>query len=140
MKSQYTQGEFRMYSNVALYLTIDGQRKFVGKHIGNTIYRDFPFSKAKLRKGDALGSDIRLLEYARYHNVAGFVFTDPKKKVSLAISIDNLEKHYFESEENPKEGRQFRVNMEHLKKIKHIKTDYTNFEREIRDGVTYERS
>ena len=72
-----------MYSNVALYLTIDGQRKFVGKHIGNTIYRDFPFSKAKLRKGDALGSDIRLLEYARYHNVAGFVFTDPKKKVSL---------------------------------------------------------
>ena len=99
-----------MYSNVALYLTIDGQRKFVGKHI------------------------------ARYHNVAGFVFTDPKKKVSLAISIDNLEKHYFESEENPKEGRQFRVNMEHLKKIKHIKTDYTNFEREIRDGVTYERS
>ena len=50
-----------MIDGIALYLNIDNKKKFVGKHIGRAIYREFPFNKAKLRKGNAVGSDIRLI-------------------------------------------------------------------------------
>ena len=120
-----------MIDGIALYLNIDDKKKFVGKHIGRAIYREFPFNKAKLRKGNAVGSDIRLLKYATDYDVKGFVFSDPIKRQSYAISLQDLKKHHFTSQENKDEGTQFRVNMKHLKEIDYIKTKYINFEREI---------
>ena len=120
-----------MIDGIALYLNIDNKKKFVGKHIGRAIYREFPFNKAKLRKGNAVGSDIRLLKYATDYDVKGFVFSDPIKRQSYAISLQDLKKHHFTSQENKDEGTQFRVNMKHLKEIDYIKTKYINFEREI---------
>jgi len=122
-----------MIDGIALYLNIDDKKKFVGKHIGRAIYREFPFNKAKLRKGNAVGSDIRLLKYATDYDVKGFVFSDPIKRQSYAISLQDLKKHHFTSQENKDEGTQFRVNMKHLKEIDYIKTKYINFEREIED-------
>ena len=122
-----------MIDGIALYLNIDDKKKFVGKHIGRAIYREFPFNKAKLRKGNAVGSDIRLLKYATDYDVKGFVFSDPIKRQSYAISLQDLKKHHFTSQENKDEGTQFRVNMKHLKEINYIKTKYINFEREIED-------
>ena len=122
-----------MIDGIALYLNIDDKKKFVGKHIGRAIYREFPFNKAKLRKGNAIGSDIRLLKYATDYDVKGFVFSDPIKRQSYAISLQDLKKHHFTSQENKDEGTQFRVNMKHLKEIDYIKTKYINFEREIED-------
>ena len=122
-----------MIDGIALYLNIDNKKKFVGKHIGRAIYREFPFNKAKLRKGNAVGSDIRLLKYATDYDVKGFVFSDPIKRQSYAISLQDLKKHHFTSQENKDEGTQFRVNMKHLKEIDYIKTKYINFEREIED-------
>ena len=122
-----------MIDGIALYLNIDNKKKFVGKHIGRAIYREFPFNKAKLRKGNAVGSDIRLLKYAIDYDVKGFVFSDPIKRQSYAISLQDLKKHHFTSQENKDEGTQFRVNMKHLKEIDYIKTKYINFEREIED-------
>ena len=122
-----------MIDGIALYLNIDNKKKFVGKHIGRAIYREFPFNKAKLRKGNAIGSDIRLLKYATDYDVKGFVFSDPIKRQSYAISLQDLKKHHFTSQENKDEGTQFRVNMKHLKEIDYIKTKYINFEREIED-------
>ena len=118
-----------MIDGIALYLNIDDKKKFVGKHIGRAIYREFPFNKAKLRKGNAVGSDVRLLKYAENYDVKGFVFTDPIKRESFAISLKDLKKHHFTSQENKDEGTQFRVNMKHLKEIDYIKTKYINFER-----------
>ena len=120
-----------MIDGIALYLNIDNKKKFVGKHIGRAIYREFPFNKAKLRKGNAIGSDIRLLKYATDYDVKGFVFSDPIKRQSYAISLQDLKKHHFTSQENKDEGTQFRVNMKHLKEIDYIKTKYINFEKEI---------
>ena len=122
-----------MIDGIALYLNIDDKKKFVGKHIGRAIYREFPFNKAKLRKGNAVGSDVRLLKYAENYDVKGFVFSDPIKRQSYAISLQDLKKHHFTSQENKDEGTQFRVNMKHLKEIDYIKTKYINFEREIED-------
>ena len=122
-----------MIDGIALYLNIDDKKKFVGKHIGRAIYREFPFNKAKLRKGNAVGSDIRLLKYATDYDVKGFIFSDPIKRQSYAISLQDLKKHHFTSQENKDEGTQFRVNMKHLKEIDYIKTKYINFEREIED-------
>ena len=122
-----------MIDGIALYLNIDDKKKFVGKHIGRAIYREFPFNKAKLRKGNAVGSDVRLLKYAEDYDVKGFVFSDPIKRQSYAISLQDLKKHHFTSQENKDEGTQFRVNMKHLKEIDYIKTKYINFEREIED-------
>ena len=122
-----------MIDGIALYLNIDDKKKFVGKHIGRAIDRGLPFNKAKLRKGNAVGSDIRLLKYATDYDVKGFVFSDPIKRQSYAISLQDLKKHHFTSQENKDEGTQFRVNMKHLKEIDYIKTKYINFEREIED-------
>ena len=122
-----------MIDGIALYLNIDDKKKFVGKHIGRAIYREFPFNKAKLRKGNAVGSDVRLLKYAENYDVKGFVFSDPIKRQSYAISLQDLKKHHFTSQENKDEGTQFRVNMKHLKEIDYIKTKYINFERKIED-------
>ena len=122
-----------MIDGIALYLNIDDKKKFVGKHIGRAIYREFPFNKAKLRKGNAVGSDIRLLKYATDYDVKGFVFSDPIKRQSYSISLQDLKKHHFTSRENKDEGIQFRINIKHLKEINYIKTKYINFEREIED-------
>ena len=122
-----------MIDGIALYLNIDDKKKFVGKHIGKVIYREFPFNKAKLHKGNAVGSDIRLLKYAEDYDVKGFVFTDPIKEASFSISLRDLKKHHFTSQENKSEGTQFRINMKHLKEIDYIKIKYINFEREIKN-------
>jgi len=67
----------------AIYTEINGKKIFVGKHIKNEIIREFPFSKAVLWQNKNLGFDIRLLKYAKEHNVKSFIFSDPVKTISL---------------------------------------------------------
>ena len=76
-----------------------GQKKerktFLGKHIGNTIYREFPFSKAVLWQNKELSFDKRLLDYALETSVKYFVFTDPVKRISLKAGIKSIENNGY---------------------------------------------
>ena len=53
----------------AIYTTVNNRKTFLGKHINNTIIREFPFSKAVLWQSKNLGFDKRLLEYAKENKV-----------------------------------------------------------------------
>ena len=81
----------------AIYTTVNNRKTFLGKHINNTIVREFPFSKAVLWQNRGLGFDKRLLEYAKENKVKQFIFSDPIKKISLKIGIKAA---IFNGEEN----------------------------------------
>ena len=55
----------RGFKMKAIYTTVNNRKTFLGKHINNTIVREFPFSKAVLWQNKGLGFDKRLLEYAK---------------------------------------------------------------------------
>ena len=66
---------------------VNDRKTFLGKHVNNTIVREFPFSKAVLWQNKNLGFDKRLLSYAKDNKVKQFIFSDPVKRISLKIGI-----------------------------------------------------
>ena len=87
---------------VYTWITPKGQKKerktFLGKHIGNTIHREFPFSKAVLWQNKELSFDKRLLDYALETDIRYIVFTDPIKRISLKVGIKALQNNGYEEQ------------------------------------------
>ena len=99
----------------AIYTTVNDKKTFLGKHIDNTIIREFPFSKAVLWQNKNLGFDKRLLEYAKDNKVKQFIFSDPVKRISLKIGVRSA---IFNGEENNYgEGLQWYIPKSIMKKI-----------------------
>ena len=99
----------------AIYAVINSKKTFLGKHVNNTILREFPFSKAVLWQNKNLGFDRRLLSYAKDKKVKQFIFSDPVKRISLKIGIRAA---IFNGEENNYgEGLQWYIPKSIMKKI-----------------------
>ena len=105
----------------ALVTEVKGRKIYLGKHIENTILREFPFRSAVLWKENAIGFDIRLLEYAKENKVKGFVFTDSLRKESFKIGIKSMMNNHWIKTENETEGEQVYINRDLLKKTKYYK-------------------
>ena len=119
--------------NKAIYtwITPKGQKKerktFLGKHIGNTIHREFPFSKAVLWQNKELSFDRRLLDYALETNVKYFVFTDPIKRISLKAGIKAVENNGYAEQYG--EGQQWYFSKQLARKLsQQEKTPYVSNE------------
>ncbi len=119
--------------NKAIYawITPKGQKKerktFLGKHIGNTIHREFPFSKAVLWQNKELSFDKRLLDYALETNVKYFVFSDPVKRISLKAGIKALQNNGYEEQYG--EGTQWYFSKQLARKLsQQEKTPYVSRE------------
>ena len=119
--------------NKAIYtwITPKGQKKerktFLGKHIGNTIHREFPFSKAVLWQNKELSFDRRLLNYALETNVKYFVFTDPIKRISLKAGIKAVENNGYAEQYG--EGQQWYFSKQLARKLsQQEKTPYVSNE------------
>ena len=84
----------------AVYTSINGKKTFLGKHIDDVIYREFPFKTAVLWQDKELSFDKRLLDYAIRTKVKGFVFTDPVKRISLKVGIKALQNNVHERDEH----------------------------------------
>ena len=112
----------------AIYTTVNNRKTFLGKHINNTIVREFPFSKAVLWQNKGLGFDKRLLEYAKENKVKQFIFSDPIKKISLKIGIKAA---IFNGEENNYgEGLQWYIPKMIMKKMeRYVTSPYIKKER-----------
>ena len=111
----------------AIYTEINGKKIFVSKHIKNEIIREFPFSKAVLWQNKNLGFDIRLLKYAKEHNVKSFIFSDPVKTISLKIGIKAAENQGKKGEYG--EGSQWYIPKSIMKKLnKYKRTPYVKEE------------
>ena len=99
----------------AIYTMVNNRKTFLGKHVNNTILREFPFSKAVLWQNKNLGFDKRLLSYAEDKKVKQFIFSDPVKRISLKIGIRAA---IFNGEENNYgEGLQWYIPKSIMKKI-----------------------
>ena len=99
----------------AIYTMVKNRKTFLGKHVNNTILREFPFSKAVLWQNHNLGFDKRLLDYAKDHKIKQFIFSDPVKRVSLKIGIRAA---IFNGEENSYgEGLQWYIPKSIMKRL-----------------------
>ena len=112
----------------AIYATINGRKTFLGKHIRDSIYREFPFSKAVLWQNKNLGFDVRLLEYAKENKVRSFVFADSTKKESFKIGIKSFDKHHKSKTINTSQGEQCYINKDWLNRAEYQKTPYVKNE------------
>tara|TARA_R110002051_G_scaffold3527_2_gene19004 strand:+ start:3186 stop:3557 length:372 start_codon:yes stop_codon:yes gene_type:complete len=119
--------------NKAIYAWItpkgkkEERKTFLGKHIGNTIHREFPFSKAVLWQNKELSFDKRLLDYALETNVKYFVFSDPIKRISLKAGIKALQNNGYEEQYG--EGTQWYFSKQLARKLsQQEKTPYVSRE------------
>ena len=112
----------------AIYAEINGRKTFLGKHINNTIIREFPFRTSILWQNKNIGFDIRLLKYAKDNKIRSFVFADSIKKESFKIGIKSFEKHYRLDTINKNQGEQCYVNKDWLNKAEYKKTPYVKNE------------
>lgn len=76
----------------AIYLSVNGTRKYVGKVIDDVLYRNFPFGKAVLWQSLEVSMDKRLFDFTR-DNCRKIVFLDTVKKEAWAIGIKKTSNH-----------------------------------------------
>ena len=112
----------------AIYTEIDGRKTFLGKHIRNTIVREFPFRTSVLWQNKHIGFDIRLLKYAKENKVRSFVFADSTKKESFKIGIKSFDKHHKSKTVNTSQGEQCYINKDWLNRAEYQKTPYVKNE------------
>jgi len=74
----------------AIYTIVNGRRTFIGKHVGDSIVREFPFASSVLWQNKSLSFDKRLLDYAKNNDVKTFIFSDLAKRVYLKLSIESV--------------------------------------------------
>ena len=110
----------------AIYIYNQGRKTFIGKHIGNIIYREFAHSRAVLWQNKSLSFDAKLLKYALGQNVKKFVFTDTVKKTSSEIGIRSLINNSKKSDHGQGEQCYFPADLP--KKIRFKKTPFVKTE------------
>ena len=67
----------------AIYTNVNGKKIFIGKHIEDSIVREFSFASATLWQNESLSFDKKLLKYAEDKGVESFIFSDPKKRIGF---------------------------------------------------------
>lgn len=110
----------------AIYIYNRGRKTYIGKHIGDTIFREFAHRRAILWQDNSLSFDAKLLKYAKSKNVKKFVFTDTVKRKSSEIGILSLINNGQKGEHG--EGEQWYFPADLPKKIKYKKTPYVKTE------------
>ncbi len=73
-----------------LYTRYKEKSIIIGKHLGNRIVRELPFSKAVLWKIKSFSLPQKLVDYAERNNVEDFVFADLAKKNYVQIGMDKV--------------------------------------------------
>jgi len=107
---------------LALKLTINGKDRYVGKVVGNTLYRNFSFNGAMLWDGRELSFDSRLLEFVITRKIKKIVFLDPSKREAREIGIRKF--MYNCGSKDHGEGMQVYIHRDHTKKIDYPKIPY----------------
>ena len=74
----------------AIYTVVNDKKTFIGKHIGESIVREFSFASAVLWKNESLSFDKKLLRYAEDNKVKLFIFSDSLKKKRLKMDIKSV--------------------------------------------------
>tara|TARA_R100000750_G_C2254067_1_gene61241 strand:- start:85 stop:468 length:384 start_codon:yes stop_codon:yes gene_type:complete len=110
----------------AIYTMINDRKTFIGKHIDNTIVREFSFRKAVLWHKGYLGFDKRLLDYAKDAGVKMFIFSEPVKQFSLKIGIRKFNNNKTTYEKS--DGNQWYVSKHLMDKSGYFKTPYVKKE------------
>ena len=124
-----------MSKNKAIYTYINDRKTFIGKHVGDTIIRDFSFHSAVMWKDKELGFDIRLLTYAKNEKVKRFIFQDHAKQLSLEIGIRKAMNNG--SLANNGQGTQWYIPKSIMKRISPIRTPYVKKEVRIWIKIKY---
>ena len=113
----------------AIYTDVNGRKTFLGKHINDTIIRDFPFAKAVLWQDKELSFDKRLLAYAQLKSIKYFIMSDSKNKISLKFGIRAISNNG--TPKNHGQGEQWYFPKDIGKKIKYKKTPYVKEEQYV---------
>ena len=79
-----------MATDKVIFTTINGNRRCIAKHIGNTIIRELPFKQSVLWKTKSFGFNKKLFDYAKQNAVEKFIFADLEKKNYVQISMDAI--------------------------------------------------
>ena len=110
----------------AIYTTVNDRKTFIGKHVDDTIIREFPFNTATLWQNESLSFDKKLLGYAEENNVRSFAFTDPKRRVKLEVSLEKAISDGTDGEHG--EGDQWYIPKSSMLEVDYHKTGYASEE------------
>jgi len=106
----------------AIYTTVNDRKTFIGKHIDDTIVREFPFNTATLWQNESLSFDKKLLGYAEENEVKSFAFTDPIRRVRLEVSLAAAISDGTDGEHG--EGDQWYIPKSSMLEVGYYKTGY----------------
>ena len=110
----------------AIYTTVNSRKTFIGKHIDDSIVREFPFNTATLWQKESLSFDKKLLGYAEENGVKSFAFTDPKRGVRLEVSLERAISDGVDGEHG--EGDQWYIPKASMMEVGYCKTAYISEE------------
>jgi hypothetical protein len=99
----------------AIYTKVNGKKIFIGKHIGDSIVREFSFASATLWQNKSLSFDKKLLKYAEDKGVESFIFSDPKKRTQLKIGIESVITNGADGQHG--QGNQWYIPKEHMEEM-----------------------
>lgn len=115
--------------NLGIVRFIKGQKRFIGKLIGKTFYREAPYSKAVLWQTKELSFDKLAFDYIST-KVTKIVFSDTTKSKSYEIGIKKFTNNMRVDEYG--EGKQVYIKKDLLKELPEFKkTPYVKFEQYI---------
>ena len=110
----------------AIYTVVNDRKTFIGKHIGESIVREF--ASAVLWKNKSLSFDKKLLKYAEDNKVKLFIFSDSLKKKRLKMDIRSIIDNGLDGHNGA--GQQWYIPVELMDELKgYVKTTY------IRDEI-----
>jgi hypothetical protein len=99
----------------AIYTTVNGRKIFIGKHIEDSIVREFSFASATLWQNESLSFDKKLLKYAEDKGVESFIFSDPKKKTRLKIGLESAINKGADGQHG--QGNQWYIPRKHMEEL-----------------------
>ena len=99
----------------AIYTNVNGKKIFIGKHIEDSIVREFSFASATLWQNKSLSFDKKLLKYAEDKGVESFIFSDPTKKARLKIDTKSAINKGVDGQHG--QGNQWYIPKEHMEEM-----------------------
>ena len=99
----------------AIYTKVTGKKIFRGKHIGDSIVREFSFASATLWQNKSLSFDKKLLKYAEDKGVESFIFSDPRKRTRLKIGLESAINNGAAGQHG--QGNQWYIPKEHMEEM-----------------------